>query len=210
MEIYCREVLVQKSISTLQKKDAYMAKLDRMATAELRYDDAIHLCLTVLKELGCRFPRGGVAGLMKAVVSVRRTVKTVKQTPMELLDSLPVATDPSKLAIMALLTRVVEWSYLGVTKMVQMTFSYGLFELSPSSLSSLGQLSLLVMGDFDTSHHIGERALQVQESLGSEAGKARTFTILLGFVFHHLKPLQSLSKQCLEGYQSGMRTGDKA
>ena len=36
MEIYCREVLVQKSISTLQKKNVYIAKLDRMANAELR------------------------------------------------------------------------------------------------------------------------------------------------------------------------------
>eukprot|EP00957_Ditylum_brightwellii_P022712 1713395-Ditylum_brightwellii.AAC.1 len=69
-----------------------------MANAELRYDDAIHLCLTVLKELGCRFPRGGVMGLLKAVASVRTTVKMVKQTPTEVLDSLPVATDPSKLA----------------------------------------------------------------------------------------------------------------
>eukprot|EP00957_Ditylum_brightwellii_P016257 1222986-Ditylum_brightwellii.AAC.1 len=53
METYCREVLVQKSISTLQKKDAHLAKLGRMANAEFQYDDACRLCLTVLKELGC-------------------------------------------------------------------------------------------------------------------------------------------------------------
>eukprot|EP00957_Ditylum_brightwellii_P151900 11567475-Ditylum_brightwellii.AAC.1 len=75
MEIYCREVSEQKSISTLQKKNVYLAKLDTMASVDLRYDDACRLCLTVLKELGCRFPRGGVMGLLKAVVSVRRTVK---------------------------------------------------------------------------------------------------------------------------------------
>eukprot|EP00957_Ditylum_brightwellii_P148159 11280670-Ditylum_brightwellii.AAC.1 len=141
MEIYCREVLVQKSISTLQKKNVYLAKLDRMANAELWYDDAIHLCLTVLNKLGCRFPRGGVIGLMKAVVSVRTTVKMVKQTPMEVLDSLSVATDPSKLAIMLFLNRLGEWSYLAdekflylvlltIIKMVQMTLSHGLFEMS--------------------------------------------------------------------------------
>eukprot|EP00957_Ditylum_brightwellii_P204730 15340585-Ditylum_brightwellii.AAC.1 len=43
MEIYCCEVLAQKSISILQKKDVYLAKLDRMANAGLRYDNAIHL-----------------------------------------------------------------------------------------------------------------------------------------------------------------------
>eukprot|EP00957_Ditylum_brightwellii_P208841 15359175-Ditylum_brightwellii.AAC.1 len=70
MEIYCGEVLAQKSISILQKKDVYLAKLDRMANAELWYDDAICRCLTVLKDLRCRFPRGGVMGLLKAVVSL--------------------------------------------------------------------------------------------------------------------------------------------
>jgi len=221
MEIYCKEVLAQKSISILHKKDVYLAKLDRMANVELRYDDAIHLCLTVLKELGCRFPRGGVTGLMKAVVSVRKTVKMVKQTPMEVLDSLPVATDPSKLAIVAFLSRLAEWSYVAGekfiylallvgTKTVKMTLSYGLFEWSASSLSGLGVVSLLVVGDVDTSHYIGERALQMQERLKSEAGKAKTLIKSHVFVFHHVKPMQSFSKPLLEGYQSGMRTGGKS
>eukprot|EP00957_Ditylum_brightwellii_P109807 8375040-Ditylum_brightwellii.AAC.1 len=167
-----------------------------MANTELRYDDAIRLCLTALKELGCRFPRGRVMGLMKAVVSVHRTVKMVEQTPMEVLDSLPIATDPSKLATMALLTRLMEWSYLAgekfiylalltTTKMAQITLSHGLFEWSPASFSSVGHISLLVMGNLDTSLRIGERALQMQESLGSEAGKARTSAIFHGFIFHH-------------------------
>eukprot|EP00957_Ditylum_brightwellii_P070774 5378648-Ditylum_brightwellii.AAC.1 len=78
-----------------------MAKLGRMANAELQYDDACRLCLTVLKELGCGFPRGGVMDLMKAVVSVHRTVKMLKQTSKEVLDSLTDVTDPSKLAIFA-------------------------------------------------------------------------------------------------------------
>eukprot|EP00957_Ditylum_brightwellii_P202575 15330770-Ditylum_brightwellii.AAC.1 len=170
MEIYCKEVLSQKSISILQKKDLYLAKLDRMANAELRYDDASCLCLTVLKELGCRFPRGGVMGLMKAVVSVRTTVKMVKQTPTEVLDSLPVVTDPSKLATVVFLNRLNEWSYLAgekfiylnlltTTKQIQMTLSYGLFEMSAASLFGVGMLSLFVMGNLNTAHYIGERAL---------------------------------------------------
>eukprot|EP00957_Ditylum_brightwellii_P009714 732300-Ditylum_brightwellii.AAC.1 len=103
-----------------------------MANAELRYDDAIHLCLTALKEFGCRFPRGGVIGLMKAVVSIQTAVKMVKQTPTEVLDSLPVVTDQSKLAITLFLNRLWEWSSSGgekflylvlltITKMAQMT-----------------------------------------------------------------------------------------
>eukprot|EP00957_Ditylum_brightwellii_P013639 1028649-Ditylum_brightwellii.AAC.1 len=67
MEICYEEVLAQKSIPTLQKKDAYFARYDRMATSELQYDDASHLCLTILKELGCRLPHGGVMGLIEAV-----------------------------------------------------------------------------------------------------------------------------------------------
>eukprot|EP00957_Ditylum_brightwellii_P058222 4415182-Ditylum_brightwellii.AAC.1 len=138
-------------------------------------------------------------GLMKAVVSVRRTVKMVKQTSREVLDSLPVVTDPSKLAIMALLNRLGEWSYV----------ADGLFDWSSAALSSFCIMSLLVMGDVDTAHFIAERSMQMQERIKSEAGKARSFLILHALVLHHEKPVQSFSKIFLECYQSGMRTGDK-
>eukprot|EP00957_Ditylum_brightwellii_P175505 13362466-Ditylum_brightwellii.AAC.1 len=66
------------------------------------------------------------------------------------------------------------------------------------------------MGNIDTAQYIEERALLMQERLKSEAGKAKTFVNSHIFVFHHVKPLQSFSKQFLDGYQSGMRTGDKS
>ena len=65
------------------------------------------------------------------------------------------------------------------------------------------------MGNVDTAHYIGERALQMQERLKSEAGKANTFVNSYAFVFHHVKPLQKYSNPLLESYQSGTRTGDK-
>eukprot|EP00957_Ditylum_brightwellii_P212245 15367130-Ditylum_brightwellii.AAC.1 len=89
MDSYCNEVLSQSLIPTLEKKDVYLAKLHRMANAELQYVDAIKLCLVILKDLGCTFPGGGVVGLMKALISMRKTVKMVKQTPTEVLASLP-------------------------------------------------------------------------------------------------------------------------
>eukprot|EP00957_Ditylum_brightwellii_P081297 6184398-Ditylum_brightwellii.AAC.1 len=113
MEVYYREALVQKSIPILLQKKVYLAKLDRMANAELQYDDAICLCLTILKELGCKFPGGRLMGLMKAVVSAHMTVKMLKQTPMEVLDSLHVVTDLSKLVLMSFLTRLVDLTFLG-------------------------------------------------------------------------------------------------
>eukprot|EP00957_Ditylum_brightwellii_P100346 7649230-Ditylum_brightwellii.AAC.1 len=221
MESYCDEVLAQKSISTLQKIHVYLAKLDRMADAELRYEDAIHLCLTILEDLEYRFPRGGAMGLMKAVASVRRAVKMVNQTPTEVLESLSVVKDPLKLAKVALLNRLFRYSYLAgekftylllltSTKMVRVTLSHGLFESSPSFLSNLGAVSLFVMGDVDAAQCIGERALQMQERCKTETSKSTTFHGLHAFIFHHVKPLQSLSKPLLEGSQSGMRTGDKA
>jgi len=70
-------------------------------------------------------------------------------------------------------------------------------------------LSLFVNGDVGTAQYIGECALQMQERCESEAGKARTIYIVHTFSFHHVKPMQSFSKPLIEGYQSGMRTGDK-
>eukprot|EP00957_Ditylum_brightwellii_P069413 5269955-Ditylum_brightwellii.AAC.1 len=91
-----------------------------------------------------------------------------------------------------------------------MTLLYGLFEISTASLTALGSVSLLGMGDVDTSHYIQECVLQMQERIKPEAGKTRTFLISYTFVFHLVQPLQRISKPFLEGYQSGMRTGDKA
>eukprot|EP00957_Ditylum_brightwellii_P197556 15050862-Ditylum_brightwellii.AAC.1 len=131
----------------------------------------------------------------------------VKQTSTEVLDSLPAVTDPSKLAIMAFFS-LIYLALLITTKMVHMTLSHDLFEMSATSLSAFGHQSLLVGGDNDTSHYIGERALQMQERLKSEAGKTKTLFLSHIFVFHHVKPIQSFSKQFLKGYQSGMRTGE--
>eukprot|EP00957_Ditylum_brightwellii_P086728 6598800-Ditylum_brightwellii.AAC.1 len=41
--------------------------------------------------------------------------------------------------------------------------------MAVASLSAFGLVSLLVVGDIDTPHNIGERALQMQERLKSEA-----------------------------------------
>lgn len=220
MDNYCNEVLVQKSLSTLQKIDVYLAKLDRMANAELQYEDAINLCLAILKDLGCRFPHGRVIGLLKGLVSVRNTVNTAKKTPTEVFESLVVELGPSKLAVMALLNRLSAWSYLAgekfsylfflaTTKMVKMTLSHGLFDVSAFSLISVGLLSLSVMGDVDTAQYIAKRATHMQEKCPSEAGKAGTITALYCYLFHHTKPLQYFPEPLLKGYQSGMRSGDK-
>eukprot|EP00957_Ditylum_brightwellii_P011945 901102-Ditylum_brightwellii.AAC.1 len=56
MNSYCNEVLSQKSISVLEKKDVFTAKLLRMSTTELRHEDAVDFCLTILKDLGCILP----------------------------------------------------------------------------------------------------------------------------------------------------------
>eukprot|EP00957_Ditylum_brightwellii_P036775 2785421-Ditylum_brightwellii.AAC.1 len=53
--------------------------------------------------------------------------------------------------------------------MVEMTLSNGSFEMSAASLSTLGSMSLYVMGDVVTTNYIGESALQMQERLKSEA-----------------------------------------
>jgi len=75
-----------------------LAKLDWIVNAELQYyDDANCLYVTVLKELGCRFQPGGLMGCLKAVASVRTAAKMAKQSPTEVLDSLPRVTGSCKL-----------------------------------------------------------------------------------------------------------------
>eukprot|EP00957_Ditylum_brightwellii_P021421 1616034-Ditylum_brightwellii.AAC.1 len=165
MKMYCSKVLAQKIITTLQKKDVYVIKLDRMANVELLYDGAIHLCFRAM-------------GLMKAVVSTCRTAKMLKETPTEMLDSLPVITDPSILAVTVILNRLGEWSYVACEK------SGYLYLLS---VSKMVQMTLL-HGNVDTAHYIAEHAIQMQGRLKSEAGNARVFHTPHIFILHHVKP----------------------
>eukprot|EP00957_Ditylum_brightwellii_P091248 6947208-Ditylum_brightwellii.AAC.1 len=67
MESYCREVLSQESISILEKKDVYLTKLNSLIYAEMRFEDAIGLFLTILADLGCRFPRYRIVGRLEAL-----------------------------------------------------------------------------------------------------------------------------------------------
>eukprot|EP00957_Ditylum_brightwellii_P154306 11742595-Ditylum_brightwellii.AAC.1 len=61
---------------------------------------------------------------------------------------------------------------LTAVKMVQMTLSDGVCDLSSVSFVTLGTLALLTMGDVDTALYIGERGQQMQEKGKSEVGKA--------------------------------------
>eukprot|EP00957_Ditylum_brightwellii_P212386 15367210-Ditylum_brightwellii.AAC.2 len=200
MESYYNEVLSQTSISTLEKKNVYMAKLQSMANTELRYEATVDLCLGVLEDLGCKIPRGKVSRTIEASTLLHQTVKMIKQTPIETFDTLPELTDPSKLATMDFLHKIADSSCLtgekpfllmyklAVTRVVQTTLLHGSFDVSGVVLAMLGWMAMFVLGDIETARYIGERALQVQEKSKSESS---------------LKPL-------LESYQSGMRTGDKS
>jgi len=222
MESYYNEVLSQTSISTLEKKNVYMAKLQSMANTELRYEATVDLCLGVLEDLGCKIPRGKVSRTIEASTLLHQTVKMIKQTPIETFDTLPELTDPSKLATMDFLHKIADSSCLtgekpfllmyklAVTRVVQTTLLHGSFDVSGVVLAMLGWMAMFVLGDIETARYIGERALQVQEKSKSEVGKAKVFTFLSTFIFYHVKPLQSSLKPLLESYQSGMRTGDKS
>ena len=92
--------IVRKSrndISDLDKNDVYSYKIISLGSAT-RYKEAIDLCLAALKKLGCDLSRNRFIWSIRAVVSIICTAKQAKQFLKEHYESLPLMTDPTKVA----------------------------------------------------------------------------------------------------------------
>ena len=179
-------------------------------------DEAIQLGLDLLEKLGCKFPTNQVAISFATNTGIIKLRAGLKSRTFDEIDRMPVMTDPSKLELMHMLDRSTLYCFFSrpkmvpllVFKMVELTLRHGLCEYSPPAFANLGLILAGNLEDFRGAARIADYTVKMMEKVKCKNTKARTILLLNWAVFTWSRPLQTLLKPFLNGYRTGLSTGD--
>ncbi|MEW6493592.1 MAG: ATP-binding protein, partial [Cyanobacteriota bacterium] len=135
---------------------------------------------------------------------------------IEDLIDLPEMTDPEKLAAMDLLFDVIHPAYdcnpalftLCALQMVNLSVKYGNTPLAAQGYGSYGIVLCGVVFDIDAGYQFAQLALKLLERFNTKKIKSAVFFLVYYFSFHWKKHFRETLKPFVEGYQSGLETGD--
>ncbi|MFB2919716.1 ATP-binding protein [Aerosakkonema funiforme] len=207
------EIVHKQAISLIDKVRVYEIEIQAyLAQTELQ--EALQTALDVLNLLGITFPdKPSESDFTLGLQEIRSTMTDKR---IEDLVDLPKMTEPEKLAAMGILYTLFSITYkaapqlmpLCVFKQVSLSLKDGNAPESTYAYACYGLLLCGILGDIDSGYLFGKVALKVIERLSAQKLKAGTLDVVY-FSTNHLKNhLNICLKPLLEGYQSGLETGN--
>ena len=219
MKEYYHEVMSQPDTTMMEKLPLYIDKLHRLSSIELQYEESIGFNLEILRQFGCELIWKWNPQTIKAqaVQKVVQTRKMLKQMSPGFHETKPDMEDPKRKAIMILLSKLLYSCYvsherwIGVlcaTKMVRMTIKYGVHDASGSSFVAFSMLLRDVYHSGNEASSLAETGIRLQNRVENYYTAAMTQYISQSFVFAWRKPLSTCLVPYMEGFISGMRSGN--
>ncbi|CAB9497399.1 Transcriptional regulator [Seminavis robusta] len=207
------EIVERKSISLLDKRRAYNARLDSLQAKDLIIE-AREECVAVLAKLGCRFPK--IALTPRIIAGLVKTKMAAKKLCEKDVNEYALLSDPRILWIMALLDKLMTFAFLTESplvpliaiKAIKYTQKYGVGIQSAPMFALAAFLVCGPMGDYKTGKALADLSLKVLGRAESQRAKARTYMFVYGFVYHWSEAAQPCRSKLLEGYKAGLAVGD--
>ncbi len=206
-------VVLQEAKTVLDSVKVYEVKIQtNMAQGEQL--KAINTALQVLQQFGISFPEKPTQSDVQ--LELDAIASRLDKKPIENLSHLPQMTDLEKLAAMRILSSITIAAYsaapilmpLLVSKQVNLSIQYGNASVSPFAYASFGLILCGMADDIEFGYQFGQLALSLLSKLNTHALRARTLLIVYTFIIHWKEHARVLLKPLLEGYQSGLETGD--
>lgn len=217
LEEYCRIVLEQGNISTLEKLRVYNVKMELLANTG-KVEDAIELCLDVLGQLGCKFPRSTFMRGVKGFTQLYKLKGPKNLLSEDTIARLPIMSDRTKEESMKLLNKLAVYCYISqnfflfiliATRRARWTLRYGICPNSPPSFAQLGGVLLFgVMGDMRTASSYCKHALTMNERLGDRALICDTLFQSYGSTRSWTEPWPDATQSLRRSYECGMVAGE--
>jgi hypothetical protein len=217
VDMYCDEVLSQKRCTVFDKLRLYNALIESRG-ADGRTQEALDLCLNVLAQLKCKFPKSGAGKVFRVIKTISEMKKSRENIPTaDDIKNLPVMTDRARVESMNLMRRLVVYCYLTgnkllmvlvLTRQVRWTMRYGMDGCSPPALNGYGVLMMAVLGDFRSATKYAEHALSMQHRQKTKVNESTTLRGAHLYILPWTKPLHQSMKPLADGYEVGMQVGD--
>lgn len=179
-----------------------------------RFLEVVETGLQVLKLLGFEFPTQPTPADIGAAYEQSRQAWQGRE-PASLLD-LPAMQDPSLIAAMQIMSKIVPSAHIAAPsllpllsfKQVELSIHHGNSPISIFSYADYGLILCGIIGDSPTGYQFGQLALALLEKLQITAFKSRAYFIVNSFTRHWQEPLHQAIPLLLEGYRSGLESGD--
>lgn len=207
------QVVLQQAQTLLDKVKIYKVQIEA-GKAQCEFTKTLETALSILKQLNVKFPTKPTK--LSFLIWFAEIKLSMMGKRIENFANLPEMNDDNKLAAMHLLNRVGSAAYfvapdllpLLVLKSVKFSIKYGNAPESAFSYAVYGMISCGVIGRIKSGYKFGQLALRVLEQFNVRKFKAMTFHMVYGFIVHWKTHIRETMQPLLEGYQSGLETGD--
>jgi PAS domain S-box-containing protein len=205
--------LLERGQVLLDRAKAYEIRIEAYK-AQYKLQEALETGLSILKELGLRFPEK--PNRFNIMLDLMRTKLLLAGKRIRKLVDLKKMDDPIKLASMRILNRAGSAAYFAdpdllpllVLRSVRFSIIYGNAPVTAFSYAVYGMMLCGIVGNIDAGYRFGRLALRVLEQFNAKEFKAMTFHMVYGFIIHWKEHVRETLKPLSEGYQSGLETGD--
>jgi hypothetical protein len=112
MEYYCNNVLNRSEVRPLSDKLRVYDVLVQSMISTYRHKEAVDLLLTILKQLGCSFPRTSVSRKLAIVFGLIRAKHSLRSWTPGDISNMPIMKDPMQIHTQKLLDRLGHNAYI--------------------------------------------------------------------------------------------------
>lgn len=214
MERQCNEVICQEG-PVDGKLRIHLVRMDSLLQ-KARFDDAIREGLDVLKAFNIHFPRSSIRRSVSTIMGLVKSKSESRRLTTESSYNVTAMTDPRELCIMKILDKLCRCAYLGrsdilplvALRILERTIASGITECSPPSYAIVALMMTGVVVDIDAGRRYAEYALRMVEKFDYRRTEAATIVICYGICLPWTRPLRSVLKPLIRGYERGLEVGD--
>jgi predicted ATPase/signal transduction histidine kinase len=207
------EVLLTQAKSLLDKVKTYEVQSQAYIAQNMQLE-AVKTVLPILKQLGVEFPEQPCQD--DFMRGLQETQLALEGKSIEELYHLPPMTAANQQAAIRILSSISSAAYqalpmllpLIVFKQVQLSVNDGNVPESVVAYSSYGLIFTGVVGNIEAGYQFGQLALNLLEKLNAKGWKAKTYVVVFSCLMPWNKHVKDVLKPFIEGYQSGLETGD--
>ncbi|WP_239530701.1 adenylate/guanylate cyclase domain-containing protein [Muriicola jejuensis] len=176
--------------------------------------EAISEARSVLSLLGVKLPKK--PGNMDIMAGLMSTKWAIGRKKAHEIINLPEMQDPLKLAAMRILISTASSAFLAMPNMfpvivfnlVKLSLKHGNSKYSTYGYVTYGLILCGALGHMKSGNHFGNIALDIMHRYDATALKAKTYFVYYAFIYQWQFPIRDTFDYFLEGYKSGLETGD--
>lgn len=207
------ETLLKKSSMPDARHRAHVSKVQCLVN-QTKLADAVTAGQQYILTLGEKLPKR--VGLFRMIKSLIKTKRLLKKYSDEEILTLPTMTNAVAINACSMYQKTAEACYfmqrtmdmaVMIFRIVQLTFKYGIGELSPFGFTVVGFV-LAGMGEIKDACRLVNLSLNLLDRLKSPAHKPKTISLAHAFVMPWQQPIQDSLKPLLACHKMAMEVGD--